>query len=76
MADFRARIAAREMRSLVDRKLLHQVHRQPLHRQHIDLVFGHIYKYYLTQFGKDVIATGLKLKELVLIPRPPFGRVK
>ena len=30
---------------------------------------GHTYKYYLTQFGKDVLATGLKLRELVIIPQ-------
>ena len=34
---------------------------------------GHTYKYYLTQFGKDVIATGLKLRELVIIPQLAFG---
>lgn len=36
---------------------------------------GHTYKYYLTSFGKDVIATGLKLKELVIIPQLAFGGV-
>ena len=30
---------------------------------------GRTYKYYLTSFGKQVIATGLKLKELFLIPQ-------
>jgi hypothetical protein len=30
---------------------------------------GHTYKYYLTRFGKDVITTGLKLRELVIIPQ-------
>ena len=30
---------------------------------------GRTYKYYLTQFGKDVVATGLKLRELVIIPQ-------
>jgi len=30
---------------------------------------GHTYKYYLTQFGKDVISTALKLRELVIIPQ-------
>jgi hypothetical protein len=29
---------------------------------------GHTYRYYLTVFGKQVIASGLKLKNLVLIP--------
>jgi len=33
------------------------------------------YKYYLTQFGKDVIATGLKLRELVIIPQLAFGHL-
>ena len=36
---------------------------------------GHTYKYYLTQFGKDVIATGLKLRELVIIPQLAYGQV-
>jgi hypothetical protein len=36
---------------------------------------GHTYKYYVTQFGKDVIATGLKLRELVIIPQLAYGRV-
>ena len=30
---------------------------------------GRTYKYYLTPFGKQVIATGLKLKELIVIPQ-------
>ena len=29
---------------------------------------SHCYKYYLTVLGKQVIALGLKLKELVIIP--------
>lgn len=29
---------------------------------------GRTYRYYLTQFGKHIIAAGLKLKQLVLIP--------
>jgi hypothetical protein len=36
---------------------------------------GRTYKYYLTQFGKDVIATGLKLRELVVIPQLAFGHL-
>jgi hypothetical protein len=36
---------------------------------------GHTYKYYVTQFGKDVIAAGLKLRELVIIPQLAYGRV-
>jgi len=35
---------------------------------------AHGYKYYLTQFGKQVIATGLKLRELVIIPQLAFGQ--
>lgn len=35
---------------------------------------GPTYKYYLTRFGKDVIATGLKLRELVIIPQLAFGQ--
>jgi hypothetical protein len=30
---------------------------------------GHSYKYYLTELGRHVIAAGLKLKELFLIPQ-------
>ena len=30
---------------------------------------GRTYKYYLTQFGKQVLTTGLKLRELVVIPQ-------
>jgi len=36
---------------------------------------GRTYKYYLTQFGKDVIATGLKLRELVVIPQLACGQL-
>ena len=36
---------------------------------------GRTYKYYLTQFGRDVIATGLKLRELVVIPQLAFGHL-
>jgi hypothetical protein len=36
---------------------------------------GRTYKYYLTQFGKDVVATGLKLRELVVIPQLAFGHL-
>lgn len=34
---------------------------------------GRTYKYYVTQFGKEVIATGLKLRELVVIPQLAYG---
>lgn len=34
---------------------------------------GRTYRYYLTQLGKEVILTGLKLKELVLIPQLAFS---
>ena len=34
---------------------------------------GHTYKYYVTAFGKDVIATALKLRELVVIPQLAFA---
>jgi DNA-binding IclR family transcriptional regulator len=37
---------------------------------------GHTYKYYLTQFGKEIIMTGLKLRDLVLIPQLAFGGVE
>ena len=30
---------------------------------------GHTYKYYVTSFGKQVVATALKLRELVIIPQ-------
>ena len=36
---------------------------------------GHAYKYYLTQFGIEVIATGLKLGELVVIPQLACGQL-
>ena len=32
-------------------------------------------KYYLTQFGKQVITTGLKLRELVAIPQLAFAQI-
>jgi len=35
---------------------------------------GHSYKYYVTQFGKDILAAGLKLRELVIIPQLAYGR--
>ena len=34
---------------------------------------GHTYKYYVTAFGKEVVATALKLRELVIIPQFAFG---
>lgn len=34
---------------------------------------GRTYKYYLTSFGKQVIVTGLKLKELFIIPTLELG---
>jgi hypothetical protein len=30
---------------------------------------GHTYKYYVTAFGKEVVATALKLRELGIIPQ-------
>jgi hypothetical protein len=33
---------------------------------------GHTYKYYVTAFGKEVVATALKLRELVIIPQLAF----
>jgi hypothetical protein len=36
---------------------------------------GHSYKYYVTQFGKEVIAASLKLRELVIIPQLAYGHV-
>jgi hypothetical protein len=36
---------------------------------------GRTYKYYRTPFGQDVIATGLKLRELVVIPQLAFGHL-
>jgi predicted MarR family transcription regulator len=30
---------------------------------------GHTYNYYVTAFGKEVVATALKLRELVIIPQ-------
>ena len=37
---------------------------------------GHTYKYYLTRFGKAVITTGLKLRELVIIPQLAFDSAR
>ena len=34
---------------------------------------GHTYKYYVTAFGKEVVTTALKLRELVIIPQLAFG---
>jgi hypothetical protein len=34
---------------------------------------AHGYKYFLTRFGKQVVATGLKLRELVIIPQLAFA---
>jgi len=34
---------------------------------------GRTYRYYLTHFGKEIIAAALKLKELVLIPQLTFS---
>jgi hypothetical protein len=34
---------------------------------------GHTYKYYVTAFGKEVVATALKLRELVIIPQLAYG---
>ncbi len=36
---------------------------------------GRTCKYYLTQFGKQVITTGLKLRELVAIPQLAFAQI-
>lgn len=36
---------------------------------------GRTYKYYLIQFGKQVITIGFKLRELVIIPQLAFGLV-
>ena len=33
----------------------------------------HTYKYYVTAFGKEVVATALKLRELVIIPQLAMG---
>jgi hypothetical protein len=36
---------------------------------------GRTYKYYVTAFGKDVVTTALKLRELVIIPQLALGLV-
>lgn len=33
------------------------------------------YKYYVTQFGKEVLGAGIKLRELVIIPQLAYGRI-
>ena len=35
---------------------------------------GRTYKYYVTPFGKEVLAAGLKLRELVIIPQLAYAR--
>ncbi len=37
---------------------------------------GHTYRYYLTLLGKQVIASGLKLKNMVLIPQLALGAAR
>jgi hypothetical protein len=37
---------------------------------------AHCYKYYLTSLGQQVIALGLKLKELVIVPELGLRPVK
>jgi hypothetical protein len=44
-------------------RLLKRLHMHGLIRK-----VGHTYKYYLTQFGQEVVLTALKLRELVVIP--------
>ena len=34
---------------------------------------GHTYKYYVTAFGKEVVTTAIKLRELVIIPQLALG---
>ena len=34
---------------------------------------GRTYKYYMTRFGKQIITTGLKLRELLIIPQLAFA---
>jgi hypothetical protein len=36
---------------------------------------GRTYKYYLTQFGKQVLTAGIKLRELVVIPQLACGQI-
>jgi hypothetical protein len=36
---------------------------------------GHTYKYYVTPFGKEVVATAVKPRELVIIPQPENVRI-
>jgi hypothetical protein len=35
---------------------------------------GHTYKYYVTSFGKEVVAAALKLRELVIVPQLALAR--
>ena len=42
---------------------------KPLRLHGLIKKIAHGYKYYLTQFGKQVITTGLKLRELVIFPQ-------
>ena len=36
---------------------------------------GRTYKYYITAFGKEVVITALKLRELAMIPQLAFGKM-
>ena len=61
-------------RSLAD-KSSHQVSRllKRLRLHGLIKKIGRTYKYYLTRFGKQVITTGLKLRELLIIPQLAFA---
>jgi phytoene dehydrogenase-like protein len=60
----------KSLRALLSEKTSGQVSRLLKRLRLHDLIkkVGHTYRYYLTLLGKQVIASGLKLKNLVLIP--------
>lgn len=61
----------RNLRNHLSDKTAHQISRllKRLRLHGLIKKIGHTYKYYLTSFGRQVIATGLKLKQLVIIPQ-------
>lgn len=60
----------RSLRSVLPGRTGPQISRllKRLHLHGLIRKVGHTYKYYLTKFGREVVLTALKLRELVVIP--------
>jgi len=58
------------IRQCMPEKTSHQISRmiKRLHKHGLIKKIGNTYKYYLTKLGRRVISTGLKLKEMYIIP--------